>query len=47
VEAATTAMREEFLTDYFPRNAWPDDDQRAAVEESLELVTAVAAETDR
>jgi hypothetical protein len=47
VEEATTAMREEFLTDYFPRNAWPDDDQRAVVEESLELVAAVAAETDR
>lgn len=46
LEQATQRMREEFLTDYFPRNAWPDDDQRAAVAESLELVDRVAAETE-
>lgn len=46
VDEATTAMREEFRTEYFPRNAWPDDDQREAVAESLELVTAVAADLD-
>lgn len=44
VEQATQRMREEFLTDYFPRNAWPDDEQRAAVAESLELVDRVATE---
>ncbi|WP_276260899.1 DUF7108 family protein [Haloglomus litoreum] len=45
VEEATGRMREEFLTEYFPRNAWPDEAQRAAVEESLELVVAAADET--
>jgi hypothetical protein len=44
VEEATGRMREEFLTEYFPRNAWPDADQRAAVEESLELVSEAADE---
>jgi hypothetical protein len=46
VEEATRRMREEFLTDYFPRNAWPDDDQRTAVAESLELVAAAAEESE-
>jgi hypothetical protein len=44
VEQATDRMREEFLEEYFPRNAWPDDDQRAAVAESLELVARAASE---
>jgi hypothetical protein len=43
VEEATDRMREEFLTEYFPRNAWPNDDQRAVVEESLDLVAETAA----
>jgi len=47
VGAATERMREEFLTDYFPRNAWPDDDQRAVVEESVELVVSMARESER
>jgi hypothetical protein len=47
LEQATQRMREEFLTDYFPRNAWPDDDQRAAVAESLELIERAAAEESR
>jgi hypothetical protein len=34
----------EFLDEYFPRNAWPSDDQKAAVEESVRLVFA---ETDQ
>jgi len=38
VERATPDEREEFLSDYFPRNAWPTDAQRAAVERSLSLV---------
>ncbi len=28
----------EFLTEYFVRNAWPSDEQRATIEESIELV---------
>ncbi len=37
IESATDDEKEEFLTEYFPRNAWPTDDQRAVVEESVEL----------
>ncbi|MFW5919942.1 MAG: DUF7108 family protein, partial [Halanaeroarchaeum sp.] len=28
----------EFLGEYFPRNAWPSDAQRRAIEASLEYV---------
>ncbi len=45
VEAATPAEREEFREEYFPRNAWPTDDQRAAVERSLRLVREVGERT--
>jgi hypothetical protein len=38
METATEAEREEFLTEYYPRNAWPTDDQRAVIERSLDLV---------
>ncbi|UPV99358.1 rnhA operon protein [Halorussus gelatinilyticus] len=44
VESATTGEVEEFCSEYFPRNAWPTEKQRAAVEESLELVFEVADE---
>jgi hypothetical protein len=43
VERATPGEREEFLADYFPRNAWPTDAQRDAVERSLALVEEVAS----
>jgi len=43
IESATDEEVAEFLTEYFPRNAWPDDDQRAVVEESLDLVAETAA----
>jgi hypothetical protein len=42
VERATYGEVEEFLYDYFPRNAWPTDEQRAVVAESVELVRAAA-----
>ena len=42
VEEAADAEREEFRTEYFPRNAWPTDEQRAAVERSLSLVVECA-----
>ncbi|AXG06443.1 rnhA operon protein [Haloplanus rubicundus] len=45
VETATAAELREFLTEYYPRNAWPSDEQRDAVERSLEHVFAVT-ETD-
>lgn len=44
VDEATPAMREEFLTDYYPRNAWPSAAERAAVEESIALLLAEASE---
>jgi hypothetical protein len=45
VETATAAELREFLTEYYPRNAWPSDEERAAVERSLEHVFA-ATETE-
>ena len=45
VETATAAELREFLTEYYPRNAWPSDEQRDAVERSLEHVFSVT-ETD-
>lgn len=44
IEEATERMRAEFLAEYFPRNAWPDDEQRSLVEESVERTMAVARE---
>jgi hypothetical protein len=46
VESATEAERREFRTEYFVRNAWPTDEQRAAIEESLSLVMAEADAID-
>jgi len=42
MESATPAEVREFLTEYFPRNAWPTARQKAAVEESLRVVFRVA-----
>ncbi|MEF8814225.1 MAG: rnhA operon protein [Halovenus sp.] len=44
IEAATERELTEFLTDYFVRNAWPSDDQKAAVRESVRLVYESAGE---
>jgi hypothetical protein len=38
VETATPAELREFLTEYYPRNAWPSDEQRDVVARSLEHV---------
>lgn len=46
IEALTLRERREFVTEYFPRNAWPTDDQRAAVEESVELASERARTVD-
>jgi hypothetical protein len=43
IEDATAAEKEEFLSEYYPRNAWPTDEQRAVIDESLSLVAEVAA----
>ena len=44
VETATPEEREEFREEYLPRNAWPTEAQREAVERSLRLVEKVAVE---
>ena len=45
VEQATPAEVREFVEEYFPRNAWPSNDQRAVVEESVDLVRETARES--
>ncbi len=44
IEDATEQELTEFLTDYFVRNAWPSDDQKAAIRESVRLVYVSADE---
>lgn len=44
VEAATATEIEDFLGEYFPRNAWPSRVEAAAVESSLERLFDVAGE---
>lgn len=44
VESASARERAEFLTEYFPRNAWPTADQKEVVERSVALVFDAAAE---
>ncbi|MFC7081035.1 DUF7108 family protein [Halorussus caseinilyticus] len=44
MESATSGEVEEFLAEYFPRNAWPTEKQRTVVEESIDLVFEVADE---
>jgi len=43
VEKLTPAEREEFLTDYYRRNVWPTDEQKAVVEESVSLAVETAS----
>jgi hypothetical protein len=43
IEGATAAEKETFLAEYFPRNAWPTEEQRVVIEESLSLTFDVAA----
>lgn len=38
VEDATATQIETFLADYYPRNAWPTDEQRAVVQRSLKYL---------
>jgi hypothetical protein len=41
VETAMADELQEFLTEYYPRNAWPSDEQRDVVVQSLEHVFTV------
>jgi hypothetical protein len=45
IEDATAREVEEFLTEYFPRNAWPTDEQRESAAQSLRYLFR-AADTD-
>lgn len=47
VESATRNEVEEFLTEYFPRNAWPTGEQKKTVNESVELVFDCVSRTSR
>lgn len=46
IEDATPAELREFREEYYPRNVWPDDHQRAVVEESVDLARETAASLD-
>ncbi len=46
VESAEEGEIEEFLGEYFVRNAWPSDEQKAVVEKSLSFVFDRAKATD-
>ncbi|WP_256298796.1 DUF7108 family protein [Haloarchaeobius salinus] len=43
-ESLTAGEMREFLEEYYPRNAWPSEEQTAVVEQSLELVYETAGE---
>lgn len=42
VDDATDDHIAEFVTEYYPRNAWPDKKQREVVETSLEYLSSVS-----
>jgi len=44
IDRLTGEELQEFYDEYFPRNAWPSDEQKAVVEESVRLVLAAADE---
>jgi len=44
IESATHAEVNEFLAEYFPRNAWPSEKQQTVVGESVELAFEAAEE---
>ncbi|WP_246391877.1 DUF7108 family protein [Halosimplex pelagicum] len=44
IHDATADELSEFLTDYYPRNAWPTAEQRAVVEKSVRVAFSVADE---
>lgn len=41
IESASIRELEEFLSEYYPRNAWPSDAQKQVVEESLRYVFTI------
>ncbi len=47
VESATSDEVDEFLHEYFPRNAWPTGEQKKIVDKSVELVFDCVSRTSR
>jgi len=47
MDTASERERAEFLAEFFPRNAWPTEEQREAVEQSLSYVIDVAEDGGR
>jgi hypothetical protein len=47
IEQTTPDERREFLEEYYPRNVWPGDEQREAVEESVEFAVDAAEALQR
>ena len=46
VDSASAAEIDDFLAEYFPRNAWPTAEQEAVVETSIDLLFDVASDDD-
>jgi hypothetical protein len=46
IEELTDDECREFRTEYFPRNAWPSDEQREAAEDSVRVTRQVAREQE-
>ncbi len=46
IELATVDEREEFRTEYFVRNAWPTNEQRERIAESLQYLFEIAKTED-
>jgi hypothetical protein len=46
IESAGSEEIEAFLTEYFPRNAWPTAEQKRVIDESIELILDAATDTE-
>ncbi|MDZ7730190.1 MAG: rnhA operon protein [Natrialbaceae archaeon] len=44
MDTATEEIVAKFLEEYYPRNVWPSEDERACVEESIEIAIGVGKE---
>lgn len=46
IERLSSEALHEFITEYFPRNAWPSAEQKAVVEKSVRLTFVTAGEPE-
>lgn len=46
IEDATPADLDRFRSEYYVRNAWPSDRERAAIDESLDIVREILSDAD-